>query len=165
MQMFQKGSPVARDVSKVILRLSENAELKRLEEKWLTTSQDCFKNVTSSDDMDSLNLRSLWVLFVISGATSTICLLISTIQCLKSNQQHEDLLSAEGNDTSPSDERLWKKAITFAKQIYCKKHNNSRVAHDVTVTDHVGMTEHSQEMASPVPGILMLPSPPTEVHM
>lgn len=100
MQMFQKGSPVARDVSKAILNLSEKAELKRLEEKWLITSQDCSNNVTSSNNMESLKLGSLWVLYVISGATSTICLLISTFQCLKSNQQHgeEVPLELEGNN-------------------------------------------------------------------
>lgn len=104
MQMFQKGSPVARDVSKAILNLSEKAELKRLEEKWSITSQDC------SNNMESLKLGSLWVLYVISGATSTICLLISTFQCLKSNQQHgeEVPLELEGNNNGThSDERVW----------------------------------------------------------
>lgn len=137
MQMFQKGSPLARDVSKAILNLSEKAELKRLEEKWLITSQDCSNNMTSSDDnTDSLKLRSLWVLFVISAATSTICLLLST------------------------------------PRMYSRKLNNSREAQDVTDcssrADHESIAdtpEHQQEMASLVPKILMLPSPPEEVQM
>lgn len=101
---------MARDVSKAILNLSEKAELKRLEEKWLITSQNCSNNVTSSNNMESLKLGSLWVLYVISGATSTICLLISTFQCLESNQQHgeEVPLELEGNNNGThSDERVW----------------------------------------------------------
>jgi len=154
MQMFQKGSPLVKDVSKAILHLSEHAELKRLEEKWLISSQDCSNNVTSSNDTNSLNLGSLWVLYVMSGATSTICVLIQTIKWLKSNQPHEDLPPEEGNGT-PSDERVWKKAITFAKQIYSKKHNNSSKEQDVidcsSRSGHVSITdspEHSQELAS-----------------
>ncbi|TKY71790.1 Glutamate receptor 2.7 [Spatholobus suberectus] len=165
--MFQKGSPVARDVSKAILHLSEKAELKRLEEKWLT--QDC-SNMTSSST-ESLKLRSLWILYVISGATSTICLLLSTIQCLlKFHQKCQDV-APEGNDT-PSDHSVWEKVITRAKQIFNKKINSSSEAQDVTDCssrwDHVSMIDspkHQQEMASPAPGISMLPSPPPEVQM
>ncbi|KAJ1394004.1 Receptor, ligand binding region [Sesbania bispinosa] len=167
--MFQKGSPLARDVSKAILHLSEKAELKRLEEKWLINSQDCSNNITSPNT-ESLKLRSLWVLYVISGGTSTICLLLSTIQCLKSSQQCEDM-PLEGNGT-PSDERAWKKVTTFAKKIYSKKLNNSSKVQDVTdcssISDCVSITdtsEHQQEMAFPITGILMLPSPPPEVQM
>lgn len=152
MQMFQKGSPLTRDFSKAILHLSEKAELKRLEEQWLITSQDC-SNVTSSSDSDSLNLGSLWALYVISGATSTICVLISAIKCLKSRESHEDV-PPEGNGT-PSDERVWKAVITFAKQIRSKKLDNSNKVQDVTDSSSrsgdVSISdtpEHSQEMAS-----------------
>ncbi|KAL5129491.1 GDSL esterase/lipase [Glycine soja] len=103
MQMFQKGSPVARDVSKAILHLSEKAELKRLEEKWLITSPASCSNVTS-DDTDSLKLRSLWILYVISGATSTICVLLSAIQSLVKSCHQCQAVAPEGNDT-PSDHK------------------------------------------------------------
>ena len=106
MQMFQKGSPVARDVSKAILHLSEKkAELKRLEEKWLITSPASCSNVTS-DDTDSLKLRSLWILYVISGATSTICVLLSAIQSLVKSCHQCQAVAPEGNDT-PSDHKVW----------------------------------------------------------
>lgn len=152
--MFQKGSPLVKDVSKAILHLSENADLKRLEEKWLISSQDCSNNVTSSNDTSSLNLGSLWALYVMSGATSTICVLIQTIKWLKSNQPHEDLPPEEGNGTA-SDKRVWKKAIALAKQIYSKKHNNSSKEQDVidcsSRSGHASIAdtpEHSQELAS-----------------
>ena len=171
MQMFQKGSPLARDVSKAILHLSEKAELKRLEEKWLITSPASCSNVTS-DDTDSLKLRSLWILYVISGATSTICVLLSAIQSLVKSCHQCQAVAPEGNDT-PSDHKVWEKVITHAKHIFNKKINNSSEAQEQVVTDcslrwdRVNMTvspEHQQEMASPLPGILMLPSPPPEVQ-
>ncbi|KAH1197958.1 GDSL esterase/lipase [Glycine max] len=109
MQMFQKGSPVARDVSKAILHLSEKAELKRLEEKWLITSPASCSNVTS-DDTDSLKLRSLWILYVISGATSTICVLLSAIQSLVKSCHQCQAVAPEGNDT-PSDHKVWEKDL------------------------------------------------------
>ncbi|XP_054779161.1 glutamate receptor 2.7-like isoform X1 [Prosopis cineraria] len=76
--MFQKGSPVAKDVSKAILQLSEDGELTNLQAKWLYQSNECISNPTSNDT-HSLKLESFWVLFVISGATTTICSLFSII--------------------------------------------------------------------------------------
>jgi hypothetical protein len=157
--MFQKGSPLVKDVSKAILHLSENAELKRLEEKWLLTSQDCSNNVTSSNETDSVNLGCLRALYVISGATSTICVLTSTIKCLKSSQPHEGL-PAEGNGT-PTDEIVWKKVITFAKQIYSKMHNNSSKAWDVT--DCSSRSGHASKADTPEQS-QELTSLPKEVH-
>ncbi|KAK7246402.1 hypothetical protein RIF29_41270 [Crotalaria pallida] len=158
--MFQKGSPLVRDVSKAILNLSENAELKRLEEKWLISSNDCSNNMNSSDDTDSLNLGSLWVLFVISGATSTICVILSTIQWLKSTKKQQ-LVASEANDATPRDGEVTvlKKVITLAKQISNKRVNNASEY-------YVDTPEHGDEMpSSPVHEILILPSPPPEVQM
>jgi len=157
--MFQKGSPLVKDVSKAILHLSEDAELKRLEEKWLLTSQDCSNNVTSSNGTDSLNLRSLRALYVISATTSTICVLISTIKYLKFNQPDEDL-PPEGNGT-PTDESVWKKVITFAKQIYGKMHNNSSKVQEVT--DRSSRSGHASKADTPEQS-QELASPPKEVH-
>ncbi|CAI8591057.1 unnamed protein product [Vicia faba] len=136
--MFQKGSPLTRDFSKAILHLSEKAELKRLEEQWLITSQSC-SNVTSSNDTDSLNLGSLWVLYVISGATSTICVLISAIRCLISRETHEDV---------PNDEKVWKAVITFAKLIHGKKldASNKEMA---SQPKHVHITTHDTGTMEP----------------
>ncbi|XP_027338141.1 glutamate receptor 2.7-like [Abrus precatorius] len=163
--MFQKGSPVTRDVSKAILHLSENAELKRLEEKWLITSHDCSNNM-NSNNTESLNLKSLWILYVISGATSTICLLLPTIQCLLSNKQCQEIAPEGYAATS-----VWK-VITHAKNICRKKLNNSSETQVVTDcssrSDHASMTdspEYQLDMASSVPAILMLSSPPPEVQL
>ncbi|KAK7332001.1 hypothetical protein VNO80_28747 [Phaseolus coccineus] len=171
--MFQKGSPVARDVSKAILHMSEKAELKRLEEKWLITSSKCSNMTSDTNDTESLKLRSLWILYVISGATSTICLLLSTIHTLVKSCQQCQRVAAEGNDT-PSHHNAWEKMITHVNHIFNKKINNSRETQTQVVTDfssrrgHQSMNdshEHHLELASLVPENPMLPSPSPELHM
>ncbi|CAN1810536.1 Glutamate receptor 2.7 [Linum perenne] len=66
---FQKGSPIRRDFSEAILKLSENGTLKRMEEEWFGSEPECPKN-------DRLTLRSFMGLFIISGGTSTLCLIV-----------------------------------------------------------------------------------------
>ncbi|KAK8469014.1 hypothetical protein PHAVU_006G179300 [Phaseolus vulgaris] len=168
--MFQKGSPVTRDVSKAILHLSERAELKKLEEKWLTTSSKCSSD---TNDTESLKLRSLWILYVISGATSTICLLLSIIHTLVKSCQQCQRVAAEGNDT-PSHHNAWEKMITHVNHTFNKKINNSRETQTQVVSDfssrrgHQSMNdshEHHLELASLVPQNSMLPSPSPELHI
>ncbi|KAL3596487.1 hypothetical protein D5086_008124 [Populus alba] len=59
--VFQKGSPIAPDFSKAILKLSEDGELKRLEEKWFAPSRECLSNATDNDITGSLSLQNFWV--------------------------------------------------------------------------------------------------------
>ncbi|XP_055805951.1 glutamate receptor 2.9-like [Solanum dulcamara] len=70
---FQKGSPLARDVSEAILTLTQDGTLNRLEEHWFALSKNC-DNVRV-DETESLTLGSFWGLYLVSGATSTVCLL------------------------------------------------------------------------------------------
>ncbi|KAL4275020.1 hypothetical protein HN51_057902 [Arachis hypogaea] len=162
--MFQKGSPVTRDVSRAILHLSENGELKKLEEEWLLSASQKCSNMTSNGT-ESLSLRSLWILFVISGATSTICMLLSAMPWQKLCLQSQEL-APEHNGTT-SDESIWRRVITLAMQIHNKKVNNS--------SDHsssFGRDNHLRDNDSteqqhhhqPVNGILMqhFPPPPEE---
>ncbi|KAL9325270.1 hypothetical protein ACSQ67_005915 [Phaseolus vulgaris] len=142
--MFQKGSPVAKDFSRAILKLLEQGELKKLEDKWLNTDE-CFNNSTS-DRTQSLRLGSFWVLYVLSGVTSTICFLLYTIQSLKSSHklQHE----AEERNGNLSDESQWKRILVIAKHIYSRKHPPFT-------------REHQQAMAPQLPDIITVTSPPT----
>ncbi|XP_057421520.1 glutamate receptor 2.7-like [Lotus japonicus] len=126
--MFQKGSPLARDVSVAILKLLEQGEMKSLEEKWLNPSGECFKN-GNSNSTESLKLESFWVLYVISGGTSTICFLIFTIHYLKSRKSPHDDEAHQGNGESK-----WKRMVRLTKHVYGMKHNNAVRAHE-DVTD------------------------------
>ncbi|XP_022715796.1 glutamate receptor 2.7-like [Durio zibethinus] len=112
--VFQKGSPIATDVSRAILKLSEDGTLKSLEEKWFAPSPECSVNVTDSRT-DSLSIHSFWGLYIISGATSTVCLLLFLTRLLKKYCRHQG--DYVGN-LSPVNVSVWIKAIRVAKYLY-----------------------------------------------
>lgn len=71
---FQRDSPLAVDLSTAILGLSENGDLQRIHDKWLTgTNCD-----TQDSDIASnqLSLNSFWGLFLICGISCVIALFI-----------------------------------------------------------------------------------------
>jgi ionotropic glutamate receptor len=131
MQAFQKGSPIAKDFSKSILRLLEKGNLTRLEDdELLTPSKGCSVNVTSNS-IEHLSLQSFWGLYLISGAISTICFLLSLIRLLKNyqHQQEED----EGNAT-PSKTSAWNKALRLARFLYNGEINIPGIARTLAPT-------------------------------
>ena len=102
MQVFQKGSPIARDVSEANLTITENGILKGLEEKWFILTTNC----SASRNTGSLTIESFWGIYLLSGATSTLCFLIFIAKLLvlrriknqnQSNQVTRDIPSEEGN--------------------------------------------------------------------
>ncbi|KAF2305186.1 hypothetical protein GH714_002886 [Hevea brasiliensis] len=104
------------DFSKAILRLSENGELVKLENKWFALSQDCSSSATDNET-ESLGLKSFWSLFVISGATSTICFLLFLIRLLNKYCDYEK--ANQGGNATPSEKNsVWRKAVAVARYIY-----------------------------------------------
>ncbi|XP_039137048.1 glutamate receptor 3.1-like isoform X1 [Dioscorea cayenensis subsp. rotundata] len=71
---FPRESPLATDLSTAILQLSENGDLQKIRDKWLTISS-C---TITKDELESnrLHLRSFWDLFLISGLSCIIALII-----------------------------------------------------------------------------------------
>ncbi|KAL8131211.1 glutamate receptor 3.4-like isoform X3 [Apium graveolens] len=71
---FQRDSPLAVDLSTAILQLSENGDLQRIHDKWLS------KNVCSAQsnqvDDSRLSLNSFWGLFLICGIACFISLTV-----------------------------------------------------------------------------------------
>ncbi|GLU13773.1 hypothetical protein SLE2022_303850 [Rubroshorea leprosula] len=87
--VFQKGSPIAADFSRAILKLFEDGTLKSLEDKWF--DPQCAVNNVTEISSDRLSLHSFRGLYLISGGTSTICFLLSIILSLrKYNRQGEE---------------------------------------------------------------------------
>ncbi|KAD5318242.1 hypothetical protein E3N88_18188 [Mikania micrantha] len=68
---FQRDSPLALDLSTAILQLSENGDLQRIHDKWLT-SRSCPQ--ATEIDTNSLSLSSFWGLFLICGIACSISL-------------------------------------------------------------------------------------------
>ncbi|KAJ8513842.1 hypothetical protein OPV22_004276 [Ensete ventricosum] len=74
--VFPKNSPLADDFSQVILQLAENGTLKELENKWFTFTLSNSPAPDNKVERDSLSLDSFWALFLFTGCTSTIVLLL-----------------------------------------------------------------------------------------
>ncbi|XP_059439979.1 glutamate receptor 2.9-like [Corylus avellana] len=157
--VFQKGSPIARDISKAILSLSENGKLKVLEEEWLTPMDECSSNITSNSTQ-TLSLQSFWVLYLISFVTSTICFLLSLNFSPINHQKHQH--AYEGN-VAPDDGSVWKKAVRIVGYFHIKSPRTTPTLADASdinadTTDHVN--DCSSETPEPVES-----SPPAEIEM
>uniref|UniRef100_A0A2N9G5T9 Glutamate receptor n=1 Tax=Fagus sylvatica TaxID=28930 RepID=A0A2N9G5T9_FAGSY len=146
--VFQKGSPIVRDFSEAILKLAENGIIRTLEDEWLTPQDECSDNIASSEP-ESLGLQSFQVLYIVSFATSTICLLLSLILLPISRQQHQD--ASDGNVT-PGEESAWKKAVRFVRYFYIKNRGRAPTLAD-TFSSIFDTPEHVQS------------SPPVEIEM
>ncbi|CAJ1942195.1 unnamed protein product [Sphenostylis stenocarpa] len=70
---FQRDSPLAIDMSTAILKLSENGDLQRIHDKWLTRS--ACSSEGAKQGIDRLELKSFWGLFLLSGIACFIALL------------------------------------------------------------------------------------------
>ncbi|XP_076897708.1 glutamate receptor 3.4-like [Bidens hawaiensis] len=71
---FQRDSPLALDLSTAILQLSENGELERIHDKWLSMTSCSSKAATTN--ISSLSLSNFWGLFLICGIACLISLSI-----------------------------------------------------------------------------------------
>ncbi|KAK1382202.1 Glutamate receptor [Heracleum sosnowskyi] len=118
---FQKGSPIARDVSEAILIISENGVLKGLERKWFPSSKNC----SASTNTDSLTIESFWGIYLISGVTSTVCLLIfiAKVLVLRVNKDQNQRNQESGD--IPTEEGNWRKATALVRYI---RNNNNRIS-------------------------------------
>lgn len=76
---FQRDSPLAVDLSTAILQLSENGNLQRIHDKWLSHS-DCSSQ--SNEDDNRLSLKSFWGLFLICGVSCFLALAIFLCRAL-----------------------------------------------------------------------------------
>ncbi|KAH7568901.1 hypothetical protein JRO89_XS06G0070000 [Xanthoceras sorbifolium] len=110
--VFQKGSPLTADFSEAILKLSETGVLKSLEERWFAPSPECLANATNKET-ESLSLSSFWGLYLISGATSTICSMIFLFRLLR-NYKH-DRPDASQSNIAPSKRIIWSEVVRLAR--------------------------------------------------
>lgn len=140
MQVFQKGSPVARDVSEAILKLSENGNITALEKQCLTPSDECS---STSIETERLSLNSFWGIYLISGVTSTICFLISLVRLQRNYQRHQQ---ANGGDQS-----IKAKAFGLASYFYngSPKYSPGRISTTTTTTTS---TVSTHDMPNPDEG-------------
>ncbi|KAL5172887.1 Glutamate receptor 3.6 [Glycine soja] len=75
---FPRDSPLAVDMSTAILKLSENGDLQRIHDKWLTRS--ACSSEGAKQGIDRLELENFWGLFLLSGIACFIALLCYVIR-------------------------------------------------------------------------------------
>ncbi|KAL4558534.1 hypothetical protein LXL04_036735 [Taraxacum kok-saghyz] len=75
--VFQKGSPMAGELSTQIKKMREDGTLKALEDKWLKSKSTVMTNDFSSPSPKILNLYGFRGLFLISGVSMAFALFVS----------------------------------------------------------------------------------------
>lgn len=76
-QVFPRGSLLLPDVTKALLNVSESGRLRYLENRMIA-SEKC-SDGELVDEMSRLSPSSFWVLFMFTGGTSTIALLVYVV--------------------------------------------------------------------------------------
>ncbi|KAL0313872.1 UNVERIFIED_CONTAM: Glutamate receptor 3.3 [Sesamum angustifolium] len=97
---FPRDSPLPIDLSTAILTLSENGDLQRIHDKWLTTSS-CSSDNTELES-DRLHLKSFWGLYLLCGIACFIALLIYFLQIVNKFRKAspEDVIDGQGSSRS-----------------------------------------------------------------
>lgn len=73
-------------MSTAILKLSENGNLQRIHDKWLMRS--ACSSEGAKQDVDRLQLKSFWGLFLLSGLACFLALLLYLIKMLRQFSKH-----------------------------------------------------------------------------
>ncbi|KAI5320375.1 hypothetical protein L3X38_040083 [Prunus dulcis] len=96
---FARDTPLSVDMSTAILKLSENGDLQRIHDKWLISSGCASQGAKLQ--VDRLQLKSFWGLFVLCGSACFLALIIYFINMLRQFSKHytEEVISA-GSSTS-----------------------------------------------------------------
>ncbi|KAJ4719294.1 Glutamate receptor [Melia azedarach] len=86
--VFQRGSPLVHDISRVIARLREEGTLKKIEDKWFNGGHDqsSFMYEDSASNPSSLSLKNFGGLFLITGFSSTLALVLFFVLKLYNNK-------------------------------------------------------------------------------
>lgn len=98
-QAFARDSPLSVDMSTALLKLSENGDLQRIHDKWLLRSPCTLQGAKL--EVDRLQLKSFWGLFVLCGGACLIALIIYfSMMCYQFTKHYTDRLSSSGSSTS-----------------------------------------------------------------
>nr|GEV39843.1 glutamate receptor 1.2-like [Tanacetum cinerariifolium] len=86
--IFQKGSPLATDMSRQIAKIRENGTLRDLEKKWFQK-----RSSSSQSKPKTLNFGTFRGLFLISGISSAVALMISMVCLLRAKLKLHSIIS------------------------------------------------------------------------
>nr|POE59601.1 glutamate receptor 2.1 [Quercus suber] len=84
---FPRGSPLLSSITEALLKVSESGQLRELENNMITSAK-C-EDVEPDKETPSLSPNSFLVLFILSGGTSTIALLVYILRVDRSILRHK----------------------------------------------------------------------------
>lgn len=113
MQVFPLGSPLARDVSRAILNLTQSNKMTTIERKWFGDVTSCPHGDDDDPGLSNLKLQSFGGLFLITGVVTALTFFFHILMYYFQNR--DELNSAVAAENS-----VWKKAIAWIK------HHNKR---------------------------------------
>ncbi|KAF5802772.1 putative periplasmic binding protein-like I [Helianthus annuus] len=92
--IFTKGSPLVKDISREIAKIRENGTLKLLEKKWFDNEFSVLPQEDSSTKpAKNLSLERFGGLFIISGVSSCLALIISVIYIIRAKLEIHSIIS------------------------------------------------------------------------
>ncbi|XP_030552659.1 glutamate receptor 3.2-like isoform X2 [Rhodamnia argentea] len=101
---FPRDSPLAIDMSTAMLTLSENGELQKIHDRWL--SRKACGSQNSGAGSDQLHLQSFWGLFLICGVSCAIALVLYLFFVLRKFKEHSHQVSEPSSHGSSRSARL-----------------------------------------------------------
>ncbi|KAL4589042.1 hypothetical protein LXL04_001944 [Taraxacum kok-saghyz] len=107
------------EANKALMNVSESGKLKELEERFLT-SEKCVDDEASPDEDESLSPRSFWILFELTGGTSTVSLLAYIVTSIRQYKK-----------SNPELTNIFKLMNAFMKDKWHEMRGSSRVVADV----------------------------------
>ncbi|OWM78564.1 glutamate receptor 3.7 [Punica granatum] len=85
---FQRGSPLAVDVSTAILKLSESGKLQEINERWFC-KMGCPDERRRSSEATQLQLISFWGLYLLCGGSALVALMVFLLRVVRSYVQYK----------------------------------------------------------------------------
>lgn len=98
LQAFPRDSPLAVDLSTAILTLSENGDLQRIHDKWMSTGPSA--DSTTDLDADRLHVHSFSALFLICGVACVAALAIHACVLVRQYSHHVAAEQAGGSSAA-----------------------------------------------------------------
>ncbi|PIA46691.1 hypothetical protein AQUCO_01500319v1 [Aquilegia coerulea] len=121
---FPRDSALAVDISTAILTLSENGDLQKIHDKWLTRPACTLESIAELES-DRLHFMSFWGLFLTCGIALFVALLIYLLQlCLKFRKHLSDETDFTGQGSLLS--RRLHKFLSFVDEKEDQSTNKSK---------------------------------------
>lgn len=115
LQVFPKGSPLVADISRTIIKLTEDGKVLDIEKPGLNATECSASDGAISSA--SVPLRSFQGLFAVSGGITTACLLVSLIIYLHGNR---DFFWNTSNSNAP----IWSKICAVFRHYDQRDHSS-----------------------------------------